>query len=183
MKLVRLLKSAAAAVLGAASLAAHADLVFEWSFTNTIGTVAGTASGKIYGLSDNSTGAATRVTIDSYPAGLDSIYAPGEIDTSLWDQHYSNSFTVSGGAITAASFWAQNTLAGFQQGSQLYINGSPFNFVNVDGNDTRYVWAGSGFQNVSFRQVESGGTVPEPMSLALVGLALAGAGAARRRRA
>jgi hypothetical protein len=184
MKLTRLLKSAAVAVtLGAMSLAAHADLVFEWSFTNVIGNVAGTVSGKIYGLSDNATGAASKVTIDSYPSALDSVYAAGEIDTSLWNQQYQNLFTVTGGAITAGGFWAQNTVSGSSVGSQLYINGSPYNFVNIDGNDSRYVWSSSGFSGVTFSLVDEGNTVPEPASLALVGLALTGLAVARRRRA
>ena len=186
MKLIRALKSAAvAATLGAMSLAAHADLVFEWSFSNVTGTVAGTVSGKIYGLSDNATGAASKVTIESYPSALDSIYPAGEIDTSAWDQQFQNAFTVTGGAITAASFWTQNTAPGFAQGSQLYINGSqgPYNFVNIDGNDTRFVWSTDGFSGVNFRLIGVGGTVPEPASLALAGLALMGLAVARRRRA
>jgi hypothetical protein len=65
-----LVSVAAVAALIAAPV--HAE-TFDFSFTNTGGTVSGTVTGEIVGLSDNSTGPATAIYIDSYPSstGLD----------------------------------------------------------------------------------------------------------------
>jgi len=185
MSFKSLLRSAIAlTALIIVSVSAQASLVFQFSITNTIGTVGGTVTGTIYGLSDNSTGAASDVTIDTLPAGMSSIYPVGSIDAALWDQQLQNSFTVSGGAIVAAEFWAQNSFNGFLQGSQLYIDGGegPYNFVNVDGTDTHYVWGDNGPQGVAFTQI-SANDVPEPGSVALVALGLLGSLLVRRRRA
>jgi hypothetical protein len=43
---------------------------FSFSFTNDIGNVAGTVTGEILGLTDNSTGAATDVIIESFPSAF-----------------------------------------------------------------------------------------------------------------
>jgi hypothetical protein len=47
---------------------ARADLIFDFSFSNTTGNVAGTVTGEILGLTDNTAlEAATDIVITSYP--------------------------------------------------------------------------------------------------------------------
>jgi len=134
------------AVLLAASGQTHASLIFDYSFTNTIGTVSGTVTGQILGLSNNSTGPASEVLIDTFPAALASIAGPTPINATLWAHQFQNSFTVSGGQVVAGGFWAENGTVPVNF-LQLYINGGsgPYNFLNLDGNDTRYVWGNNGF--------------------------------------
>ncbi len=81
-------------------------LDFNFSFDDTFGNTSGTVEGTIQGLNDNSTGAASAVLITSFPVG-------GSFDIGnnavLWDTVAANLFTVTNGAITAASFEASAT--------------------------------------------------------------------------
>jgi hypothetical protein len=166
-------------LLGAAAL--HANLLdFDFSFTNTIGDVSGTVTGEIVGLSDNSTSSASQVLIESFPSGLDNIFASLPIDATTWDQQYQNSFTVVGGQVVSGGFWAEQSVDGYQQGAQLYVNGVGYNFLNLDGNDTRYVWGDDGFAAANI--VPAGSSVPDAgSSLALLTAALMGIGAVARK--
>src|SRR3974377_159666 len=82
---------------------------FDFSVTNTIGTVSGTFTGEIFGLTDNATSAATSVLIETFPAAMNSLNSP-PIDATLWDQQYQNSFVVSNGQIVDGGFWAAQTI-------------------------------------------------------------------------
>ena len=79
---------AAFGVLCAASLTAQASLVFDFTNTNTISSVAGTVVSKIDGLSDNASGAASQLVIESVPSGLHSVLGTGPIAATLWDQQF-----------------------------------------------------------------------------------------------
>ena len=57
-------------ILSAGKAQAGPLLDFTFSFTDTTGGVSGTVTGEILGLSDNSTGAATDVLIESHAAAL-----------------------------------------------------------------------------------------------------------------
>ncbi len=162
---------------------AQASPDFTFSVTNTIGTVAGTFTGRILGLTDNATSSATQVFIDTFPAGLDSLEA-APVEATLWDQQYENSFTVSGGQIVDGGFWAQQTINALPYGYQLYLNGAignGFNFLNLDGDDTRYVWGDNGFAAANFAPLGAQ-DVPEPGTFALFGAGLAASGLLLRNR-
>jgi hypothetical protein len=134
MKNLLLVATAIAAIL--ASAPAHA-LSFNFSFTNVTGNVPGTVTGEIDGLLDNATSAATQVTVNSYPSGLNlgvsapfETIVPGATITN-------NSFTVSSGAITLGNFGsisASNNFALFIATSSLLFilepNVGPTNVIS-----------------------------------------------------
>jgi hypothetical protein len=95
-----------------ASSPAHA-LSFNFSFTNVSGSVPGTVTGVIDGLLDNVTKAATQVTVTSYPSALNlGVSAP--FQTIIAGASFvGNSFTVSSGVITSASFGSVSTSNNF----------------------------------------------------------------------
>jgi hypothetical protein len=81
---------------------------FEFSFTNAIGTVAGTVTGEILGLTNNGVpGPASDVIIASYPSLFNSEPGLGTppVDTASW-LISSNLFTEAGGVVSAACFVA-----------------------------------------------------------------------------
>jgi hypothetical protein len=82
----------------AASQAVPLD--FTFSFSNTVGNVAGTVTGEIFGLTDNATGPAQEVEVLTYPAGLGmNLGTPPQIfDTNT----VFNKITVSSEKITSA---------------------------------------------------------------------------------
>jgi hypothetical protein len=62
---------------------AHATLLdFRFSFTGTAppGSVAGTVTGEIFGLTEGATSPASNVIVDSYPVGLEPPAPPVTLD-------------------------------------------------------------------------------------------------------
>lgn len=144
--------------------------------------IAGTVTGEIVGLPFNGTGSASEVLITSFPSGLDSVLGSAPINAMLWSVQGENSFNVTDGVITGGGFWATDTIGSFVDGAQLYINGDPsFNFLNLDGTDSHFVWAedGIGASGVTF--TSSATATPEPSSLLLLATGLLGLGFAVRR--
>ena len=94
-------------LVGIGAPSAQADN-FEFSFTNAIGTVAGTVTGEILGLTNNGVpGPASDVIITSYPSLFNSEPGLGipPVDTASW-LISSNLFTEAAGAVSAACFVA-----------------------------------------------------------------------------
>jgi hypothetical protein len=85
---------------------------FSFTITNTDGNLSGTVSGEILGLTDNTTGPAAQVLIESYPAAIASIVGPGPIDATQFLNQLVNSFTEVNGVVTAGSFVAYNPQPG-----------------------------------------------------------------------
>jgi hypothetical protein len=151
---------------------------FSFSFTNDIGNVAGTVTGEILGLTDNSTGAATDVIIESYPSALNadlftSYTAPIDLFADPWFSTDANTFTETDGQITAADFG---------------VDDGDFDFVTLGTGCNIGSFCGNGFGNwetssavegstISFTQL--GSSTPEPSTL---GLMLAGFVALTARR-
>jgi hypothetical protein len=159
---------------------ASAVISINFSFSNdpSFGNVPGTVSGRILGLVDNATSAATGVFIDAAPDALG--YGPFPVDVfSRFPVITENSFTVIGGVIAAAGFLAQSP-DGSGPGSPgpawLYINSEGNNFLDVnDNSNEKFVWNTEGLNGVTFSSVE----VPGP--LAISGVAM-GIGFSRRLR-
>jgi hypothetical protein len=110
MKLL-IVVTAVAAVF--ASATPSNGLTFDFSFTNsgTPGTTAGTVTGEIFGLTNNTTSAATAIIINGYPSALGDIHKPINLFSYPLiagnpNSIATNSFTVSGGQITAVDFYA-----------------------------------------------------------------------------
>jgi hypothetical protein len=81
----------------AASGATRADQIFDYSFTNTTGTLAGTVTGRIdLPFNGDGSGAATHVFIDSATGTLLTSFP---LDAATWTPLILNNFTVSGGEI------------------------------------------------------------------------------------
>jgi hypothetical protein len=90
-----------ALVLGGMMRANAATLDFDFSFSNALGTV----TGEIEGLTNNSTGPASAVIIDSFPAALGTVCStPCNTLASPWTGSPFNSFEVSNGDIVSADF-------------------------------------------------------------------------------
>jgi hypothetical protein len=98
MKSGALVTGAFASALALASIPAYA-LSFNFSFSHDFG-VAGTVTGEIDGLTDNATGPATAVFVNSAPPVFN-VTTPVSIPVA---GATNNSFTVSSGAITDSNF-------------------------------------------------------------------------------
>ena len=82
---------------------------FTFSFTSPPvggGNIPGTVTGEILGLTNNTTGPAAQVLIESYPSYYGSALGTLPVDVTLWATQYSNTFTEAGGVVTAAAYGA-----------------------------------------------------------------------------
>jgi len=150
---------------------ASATTTYQFSFSNVDGATPGTVIGLIDLPDGDGTFAATALSVTSAPPAL-GYTLPLDVFTAM-PTNYANSFTVSGGLITASSFGRQNatdyfTLEFLAFGSLLNVAGTSIPEGGVrDGSSSTLVFA----------------VVPEPSTLALgaTGLACVACGAARRR--
>lgn len=173
---MRLLPLAAAAVIMGLSGNAHATDI-NFSFDNVTGNVSGTVSGRIFGLSDNATSSATEILITSVPAGIAgglpaTSFSAFDYAASLGQFITYNSFTLSGGVVTDAVFqiYGGHFDLNLQPGG-----GDPFYNELVSFDESSIVQNTDGFAGVTFS------SVPEPVSMALLGVGVLGLAAARRR--
>lgn len=82
-------------------------LDFSFEFDNVIGNVSGIVKGRILGLADTGTSAASQILIDSAPAGL-GFTLPIDV-FAFYPIIKANSFEVSGDNIIAADFLARHS--------------------------------------------------------------------------
>jgi hypothetical protein len=144
---------------------------YQFSFSNVEGGTAGTVMGLIELPDGDGTFAATALSVTSAPPAL-GYTLPLNVIAAM-PTNYANSFTVSGGLITASSFGRQNLTDSFTLsfgifGSLLSVAGSSIPEGGVrDGTNSTLVFA----------------AVPEPSALVLgvTGVACVACGAAWRR--
>jgi hypothetical protein len=159
---------------------------FTFSMTGA-GSVPGTITGVIdlsfVGPGGSGTGAASSVTLTSFPGGFGS-FSGGNVVTS-WADQIANSFTVTAGAITSDNFYALT--GGDDAANEFCLNGvgsfgeytcgGGLNFAQT--NVTNYNYNFGGVSGVSFAPVSS---TPEPASLSLLLTGIAAGGAMLKRR-
>ncbi|MEA5577727.1 hypothetical protein, partial [Anabaena sp. UHCC 0451] len=152
------------------------------------GNVSGNVTGTIQGLADNATSAATDIIITSYPAGLNvnpAAPAPFSLFSYLAARGGTgpeeNSFTVNNGVITndRFSYRIGTPTNGTRYQVMLGGTGSRFNYINLDGLNTRLVWGPQGNLVVSYSSnaatpvpfdIPGGATIPTVGSLFALGL-------------
>jgi hypothetical protein len=95
-------------------VSAKAGQIFDFSFSNTDGTVPGTVTGTItLPVICSPTCAATDVTLTGFPSALNSPYGSPPIDIFVnAGSIASNTFSVSGGNISTATFSASLSIGG-----------------------------------------------------------------------
>jgi hypothetical protein len=174
----RIVLSSIVSVLGVsltvAAPARAALLTFDFSFTGSSGYVAGTVTGVISGVSDNSTGPAADVTLLSAPSALgNSSLLPIDLFQAGWTFN-SDTFTVSSGTITEADFQAVSNIGAFSINHSVGI--SKADLLSLDGGNTE-VRSNGALAAVTFTPV----SIPEPASLSLAGITAAALLGRRRR--
>ena len=171
-----------AAIIFAAILVSAAPVhavSFNFSFTNQfpLGGVNGTVTGRIDGLADTGTSAATAVFITSSPAGL---FYPLTASDNILSQPSvfigSNSFTVTNGVLTAENFSAQFPIANTSEFFALLLNSAlPQFHANRFGPTTDFLVEST---SATFSQVP----LPAALPLFATGLGVLGLLGWRRKR-
>jgi len=142
---------------------------FSFSFTMTSGgTVDGTVTGDIYGLTNNGVaGPASTVSITGYPAAYGDL---GPLPLIPTGTELDNSFTEAGGTITAEDFLAIGTSPAINLDIQF---GEGYFSNNTDGNT---------YGEVTFAPLVIATPEPGTKTLTLTGLGLLGLVVVMRKR-
>ena len=165
----------AAVILAALARPSRAgSQAFDFSFNNISGTVAGTVTGVIdLSFSGDGTGSATSVTITSYPSVYLSIFGSPPITTPVspyFSTVTANSFTVTGGQITDAQYYASSENQPFA--SWISLN---YNDANTLAYYTPFIADSTGntlgLSGTTYTPASV--PVPEPSSLAIISMAVA----------
>jgi hypothetical protein len=144
---------------------------FSFTITNTDGNLPGTVSGEILGLTDNITGPAAQILIESYPTAIASVVGPGPIDATLFLNQLVNSFTEVNGVVTAGSFGAYNPQPGIFD--ELAINDGGQSTMQACGYpcfQSGFYWVSTmgGFPSANIQPLDPPASqVPEPSTLVL----------------
>lgn len=176
-------KLLSAAVLAACFSTAAQASIYHFDFNGTNGMTPGVVAGDINLGFSNGTGAATSITLTSFPGSFGAL-PEGNVATS-WAGQVANSFTLVGGVITTYDFMAITGPA--YSGTELCLNnsansnngfgrGCPSGLSYLgDGSVHTSAWVFSGI-NVS--------SVPVPAAAWLLGSGLLGlVGVARKSKA
>ena len=197
MKIIQLNKSTFAlaffALMMCFSQNAKAQSLLDFDFYSTTGTTSASMSGRIFGLSDNSTSTPSSVTLFTINGvTVNTIF-------SVYNNIYRN-FTVNNGQITGANF--NITIFGesrFENGTMVEtaIPGTDYYFQNLklgyagqnaanffpvseDYETPALIYVNNaGFSAVTYTQAAS---VPEPSALSLLAIGLGGLALVRRRK-
>ena len=161
-----------------ALVAPAAALDFTFSFSGSDGTVPGIVTGEILGLADNTAHqSAADIIIDSYPSAALGL-GPGTIDTNSGGIiHYTDSFDVTSGQVTAANLFFAVASPGFEFALNYQLQGGVSFLTNDGGNLDVHTGGGLAADNIQ----PSFGT-PEPSALVLFTAGALGLLAAARRR-
>lgn len=173
LKFKSLIAAAAAGLMACASQAA----IVTFSFTSDpfFSTTTGTVTGRLLGLSESGSSAASSIIVDSLPAGLG--VSAGDDLLTVFANDLLNSVTITGGVVTGAEILLSSSAG--STGRHFLLNyGSINSLNNIEGQ--RGVTNLDGFGAITF-SVRPEATVPEPGTFGLLGLAMVGAYAATRR--
>jgi hypothetical protein len=186
---------AALAALGVSAISANAAVVFQFSFNNVAGTLAGTIHGEITldFLSSGSAsgiGSASEVRITSAPAGIP-VAVEGS-NLASWLTQVQNRFEVLNGVIVDYEFGASEGSPSTVADNVFCLNNGPAFFFplgsayfcgvneNYYGDGRAYVYNTGGIRAVNFAQLST--PVPEPGTATLTLAALGACFALARRR-
>ena len=168
-----------ALLLGATAAAHAAPITFVFSFINLNGNIAGTVTGRIFGLQDNGANqAATSLIIDSFPAGLAVASGINNSNVLAWNSVQGNKFTVVNGVMTSEQFLAQHV---DDVRTDTFFLGAVIFTTNCCG-----TVANSGLSLDNGLRIVGGANptftaAPEPGTFALFGIGVFGAMLAKRK--